>query len=72
MVASASGTVARSATSLRDRVVRNPSSERQDSGLRSLRAWHAGLIKNFFVELVENPTDNKTSRCFAAATDAQP
>ena len=28
------------------------------------------LNGNFFVEHVENPTDNKTSRYFATATDA--
>jgi len=30
----------------------------------------ARLNVNFFVERVEKATDNKTSRCFATATDA--
>src|SRR5229473_3414047 len=30
----------------------------------------SGRARNFFVERVEKPTDNKTSRCFATAADA--
>jgi hypothetical protein len=42
--------------------------------LRSLgkRPRSVAEFTNFFVERVDKPTDNKSSRCFATATDAHP